>query len=268
MEPDTTNAIVRLGPFHIDMSAGEIRKSGVRIVLQHQPLQILDLLLRNPGHVVTREQIRVRLWPDGTFVDFDHSINAAVRRLRRALGDIADTPRFIETLPRRGYRLVGLDGGSAARGSTAPAPRERVRVAVLPFCSICGAPAGPDAFTDGLTDETIAQLAHQCAREIGVVSRRAVAPCLDSHTPLHHLRDLLQVDYVVEGCVRRLADRVRITSQLVSVADATHLWADVFEHDGADSFAVQQRVAHAVAAAVATRLGTHVPRAQALGLTA
>ena len=93
MDRATSESIVRLGPFHIDVTSGDVRRSWVRIVLQQQPLLILDMLLRRPGHVVTREQIRARLWPAGTFVDFDHSINAAVRRLRRALGDTADTPR-------------------------------------------------------------------------------------------------------------------------------------------------------------------------------
>ena len=104
---------VRFGPFELDLRAGELRKDGHRIRLQEQPFQILRMLLESPCEVVTREDIRKRLWPEGTVVEFDHGINAAVKRLRDALRDSAEKPRYIETLPRRGYRFIGeldLDG--------------------------------------------------------------------------------------------------------------------------------------------------------------
>jgi Tol biopolymer transport system component/DNA-binding winged helix-turn-helix (wHTH) protein len=107
-EPSSTPlGVVRFGVFELDLQSGELRKAGVRIGLQEQPLQVLALLLERPGDVVTREQLRQRLWPGGTFVDFDHGLNAVINRLRDTLGDSAETPRFIETLPRRGYRFVG-----------------------------------------------------------------------------------------------------------------------------------------------------------------
>jgi TolB-like protein/DNA-binding winged helix-turn-helix (wHTH) protein/Tfp pilus assembly protein PilF len=98
--------MVRFGVYEVDLRAGELRKSGVKIKLQEQPFQILALLLGRPGEVVTREEIQKQLWPADTFVDFEHSLNAAVKRLREALGDSADNPRFVETLPRRGYRFI------------------------------------------------------------------------------------------------------------------------------------------------------------------
>ena len=98
--------VVRFGVFEVDLRAGELRRSGVKIKLQEQPFQILALLLERPGDVVTREEIQKKLWPADTFVDFEHSLNAAVKRLREALGDSADNPRFVETLPRRGYRFI------------------------------------------------------------------------------------------------------------------------------------------------------------------
>lgn len=98
--------VLRFGVFELDLQAGELRKSGVKIKLQEQPFQILSLLLQRPGQVVTREEIRQHLWPADTFVDFDHSLNSAVKKLRQALGDDSDNARFIETLPRRGYRLI------------------------------------------------------------------------------------------------------------------------------------------------------------------
>jgi Tol biopolymer transport system component/DNA-binding winged helix-turn-helix (wHTH) protein len=107
MPPGTQSArIVRFGAFEFNPHSSELRKRGLKIKIQDQPLQILVLLLEQPGQVVTREQVHHKLWPDGTFVDFEHGLNAAVQRLRQALGDTAANPRFVETLSRRGYRFV------------------------------------------------------------------------------------------------------------------------------------------------------------------
>lgn len=97
----------RFGSFELDTQCGQLRRDGVGLKLQGQPVQILEVLLETPGELVTREQLRDRLWSSDTFVDFDHSLNTAIKRLRQALGDEADTPRYIETLPRRGYRFIG-----------------------------------------------------------------------------------------------------------------------------------------------------------------
>jgi DNA-binding winged helix-turn-helix (wHTH) protein len=100
--------IVRFGLFEVNLQSGELRKRGVRLALQEQPLRILAALLEAPGQIVGREALCRRLWPQGTFVDFEHSLNAAIRRLRVTLGDEAEVSRFIETVPRRGYRFIGL----------------------------------------------------------------------------------------------------------------------------------------------------------------
>ena len=99
--------IIRFGNFEVDLQSGELRRKGLKVKLQGQPFQILTMLLEHPGEVVTREELRLKLWPADTFVDFDHSLNAAVKRLREALGDSAETPIFVETLARRGYRFIG-----------------------------------------------------------------------------------------------------------------------------------------------------------------
>src|SRR5690349_13812377 len=98
---------IGFGPYELDVRSGELRKGGTRIRLPDQPLQVLLMLLERPGEVVSREEIRSKLWLDSTVVDFDHSINAAVKRLRSALQESADKPRYVETLPRRGYRFIG-----------------------------------------------------------------------------------------------------------------------------------------------------------------
>lgn len=107
---------VRFSVFELDARSGELRKQGVKIKLQDQPLQILQILLEHPGEVITREQLQKRIWPSDTFVDFDHGLYNAVKKLREALGDVAATPRFVETLPKRGYRFIGTVNGAAAAG--------------------------------------------------------------------------------------------------------------------------------------------------------
>ncbi len=104
--PAANPQVIRFGAYEVDLRTGELRKHGLRIKLQDQPFQILAMLLDRPGELVTREQIKERLWPSETFVDFDHSVNTAIRRLRDALSDAADHPRYVETLPRRGYRFI------------------------------------------------------------------------------------------------------------------------------------------------------------------
>ena len=98
---------IRFGPFQLDTQCGQLRKDGTGLKLQGQPVQILEILLERPGELVTREELRQRLWSTDTFVDFDHSLNTVIKRLRQALGDDADTPKYIETIPKRGYRFVG-----------------------------------------------------------------------------------------------------------------------------------------------------------------
>src|ERR1700752_2038572 len=129
-EPSSTpRDVVRFPVFELDLTSGELRKAGVRIGLQEQPLQVLTLLLERPGDLVTREQLRQRLWPGGTFVDFDHGLNAVINRLRDTLGDSAETPRFIETLPRRGYRLVApVERNLTASSAVDVAPTHRARI--------------------------------------------------------------------------------------------------------------------------------------------
>ena len=116
--------LIRFGIFEADLSAGELRKGGSRIRLQEQPFQILAMLLERPGQVITREELQAKLWPGDTFVDFEHGVNSGVARLREALGDSADSPRYIETLPRRGYRLiVSVEGTSPTPAPSVEAKR-------------------------------------------------------------------------------------------------------------------------------------------------
>src|SRR5579863_5256587 len=114
----------RFGAFEADASTGELRRQGIRIKLHAQPFQVLLMLLERPGEVLSREEISRALWSEGTFVDYDHGVNSAVNRIREALGDVANNPRFVETLARRGYRFVApvetIANEGAQAGATVP----------------------------------------------------------------------------------------------------------------------------------------------------
>src|SRR5690348_4000525 len=130
-----SRSILRFGVFEVDLRSAELRKQGVRIKLQEQPFHVLTVLLQRPGDVVTREELRNENWPADTFVDFDNSLNTAINKLREALGDSADNPRFIETLPRRGYRFIApvsradgtARGAATDMSSAAPKRNRRIR---------------------------------------------------------------------------------------------------------------------------------------------
>ncbi|PYX32203.1 MAG: hypothetical protein DMG77_04000 [Acidobacteria bacterium] len=106
-EANRSAQIVRFGIFEADLQTGELHKNGVKVPLQGQPFQVCAILLKHSGELVTREELRQQVWPEDTFVDFDHALNTAITKIRIALRDDADNPRFVETLPRRGYRFIG-----------------------------------------------------------------------------------------------------------------------------------------------------------------
>src|SRR5215510_13128407 len=106
MEPTRPTSVARFGIYEISFQSGELRKAGIKIKVQQQPLKLLEILLETPGEIVTREELRTRIWPEESFGDFDQAVNVAIAKLRLALGDSAENPRYIETLPRRGYRFI------------------------------------------------------------------------------------------------------------------------------------------------------------------
>jgi DNA-binding winged helix-turn-helix (wHTH) protein len=164
----TVNGPVRFGVFELDPSAGEVRKQGVRIRLQDQPLQVLQILLEKPGQVVTREELQRRLWPSNTFVEFDKGIYNAIKRLRETLGDDAETPRYIETIPRRGYRFIGSVQKLGDEAPVAPTAIAIDSIVVLPFINMSAEPEN-EYLADGITEEIINALAQ--IRELHVVAR-------------------------------------------------------------------------------------------------
>src|SRR6202008_2053231 len=124
MSVNSSSSIIRFGTFELELQTGELRHAGQKVKLQEHPFQVLAALLENPGKIVPREELRSKLWPEDTFVDFDHSLNAAIKRLRDALGESADAPVFIETLARRGYRFMApLNGSSSPIAAEIAAPQ-------------------------------------------------------------------------------------------------------------------------------------------------
>src|ERR1700720_4120544 len=106
MESSLPHSVLRFGTYQVSPQSGELRKAGLRIRVQQQPMKLLEILLEHPGEVVTREELRSRIWADENFGDFDQAVNIAIAKLRNALGDSAESPRYIETLPKRGYRFI------------------------------------------------------------------------------------------------------------------------------------------------------------------
>ena len=256
---------MKFGSFELDVRLRELRTGSTRVRLQEQPFEILRLMLERPGDVVTREELRQRLWPAGTYVDFEHSLNAAVKRLRAALGDDADNPRFVETLPRRGYRFIArLDAAAAPPTSTRST---QPRLAVLPFANLCEDPA-QDYFSDGLTEEMISQLGSVTRGRLGVLARWSSMVFKGTTRRAREIGEVLGVDYLVEGSVRREGDRVRITARLVETATETHLWSGTYDCALTDRLLVQTDVAARIARSLAMELAPTPERPSACGALA
>jgi eukaryotic-like serine/threonine-protein kinase len=249
--PSPSHRILRFGTFEVNPRSGELRKGGVRIKLHGQPFEVLAMLLERPGQVVTREELRLRLWPTDTFVNFDHGVNTAINKLREALGDSADNPRFVETLPRRGYRLLpeveGPDRATVAEAALPVVVAGRRAVAVLPF-KLLTPNAEDDYLSVALADAVINQLGASgelLVRPIGVVACYA-KQAID---PLKAARDL-NVQVVVEGSIQKFGQRLRLHAQVWNAADGSTLLTTKHDSGMADLFELQDKMASAVARAL------------------
>ena len=290
---------IRFGVFEFVPQSGELRKQGAKIKLQGQPVEILAMLLAHPGEVVMREDLQKKLWPADTFVDFEHSLNAAIKRLRAALGDSAETPRYVETLARRGYRFIAPVDGHAQAPPEAPGtvtakpiawrryvwlsvPLAAVALAVglnvggvrdlvrgrstsSPIRSLAVLPLdnlSRDPEQDYFADGMTDALIDQLSKisALRVISRTSVMLYKGTKKRLPEMAHDLNVDAVVEGTVLRSGDRVRITAQLIHAATDEHLWGQSYERDLRDVLALQSDVARAIADEVRVKV---TPREQA-----
>jgi TolB-like protein/DNA-binding winged helix-turn-helix (wHTH) protein/Tfp pilus assembly protein PilF len=295
--------VLRFGVFQVNLAAREVRKHGVRIRLPGQPFRVLSILLERPGQVVSREEMRDKLWDSETFVDYERSLNSAIRKLRAVLGDSQESSRYIETVPRLGYRFIApveqvpslaetprasvlepppsapkVVRPPARRGSlilgvcailltltvsyfmwsrmrTRPQPSgERLMLAVLPFENLTGDPA-QEYLSDGLTEEMIAQLGRLDPEHLGVIARTSVMHYKHTTEAAGQIGRELGVQYVLEGSLRREAERVRVTAQLVQMKDQTHIWSHQYDRELKSLLSLQGEIAQETADEIQLRLG-------------
>jgi TolB-like protein/Tfp pilus assembly protein PilF len=243
-----SNSTVRFATFEVDLESRELRKQGRRMRLEEKPFLILEMLLKRPGGVVTRQALRERLWPD-THVRFDQNLNTAVNKLRDLLGDSAQSPRFIETLPRLGYRFICTpvcpDRPASANG--------KKMLAVLPFENLSGDPQ-QEFFADGLTEEMISHLGQLHPKRLGVIARTSAIQYKGQKKPVSEIAAELDVEYVIEGSVRCADGHARITVQLIEAADQTHLWSANYDRELRQIFQVQSDIAREVGSSLAVEL--------------
>ncbi|MGC1685879.1 MAG: winged helix-turn-helix domain-containing protein [Candidatus Acidiferrales bacterium] len=293
--------IFRFGIFELHLQSGELRKQGMKIRLQGQPVEILALLLQRPGETVTREELQKKLWPGDTFVDFEQGLNNAINRLRAALDDNAGSPHFIETLPRHGYRFIGTVNG-VEQTYAVPAKSVRGRRGIiwlavfgaLALIAVVATLAGIDghAWRDRLfahaTKPRIQALAvlplanlsgdpeqeyfadgmtEELTIELGkvsaarVISRQSIMQYKGSKKPLQAIAQELNVDAILEGAVERSGNRVRVGIRLYQISPESQLWAKQFDGDIRDVLRLQDEIARAVSDEIQIKL-TSEERAQ------
>ena len=286
--------IVQFGTFEADLRSGELRKQGKRIKIQELPFHVLTVLLRHPGEVVTREELRNQNWPPDTFVDFDNSLNTAINKLRDALGDSADCPRFIETLPRRGYRFIGSVNGAGQPQVAEAKPTRGLRSLIFPVAFGLLAIVGITAVLLGLNvhgwrdrlfvhaakpriqalavlpltnlsgnpeQEYFADgMTEALITELGktsiprVISRQSVMQFKASKKPLQEIARELNVDAVLEGAVERSSDRVRVSIHLDQVSPDRQLWANQYDRNVNDVLPLQDEIARTVTDEIRVKL--------------
>lgn len=242
---------IRFGDFELDMASGDLRRGGALIRLQPQPLKILLLLASRAGQVVSRHHLQRQVWPGDTFVDFEHGLNYCIARIRAVLGDSGHAPRFIQTVPKRGYRFLP-DPQAAAE--------PRLMLVVLPFQNLTG-DARLEFIGDGVTEEVTAELGRLNPDRLGVIARTSALRYKHTAKCIETIGRELAVSYAVEGSVRHAYGRVRVTAHLIRVADQTQLWTEIFDGMSDDILALQARVAEAVTGAASAQLTPRVSSA-------
>ena len=225
--------VIHFGVFEADLRAGELRRNGSKVKLQEQPFQILAMLLERPEEIVTREELRARLWSADTFVDFDHGLNSAIRRLRDALGDSAENPSFVETLGRRGYRFIAPVASRVLR-ERQHEPIESV--AVLPFANRSADP-NTDYLSDGITESLINNLSQ--ISTLRVTARSTVFRYKGKDADPRKVGSDLHVRAVVSGRLLKRGSSLIIQAELMDVATGSQLWGGQYNRQAENVFLLQ-----------------------------
>ena len=268
-------AAYHFADFELDPSSFELRRNGRALKLERIPMELLILLVEKKGNVATRQEIIDRLWGKDVFVDTEHGINTAIRKIRQILRDDPTRPRFVLTITGKGYRFVGQkieaavsshiepDRDSLASHGSAEWRREQqhpasksqyIVLVVLPFENLSGDPS-QEYFSDGLTEEMISQLGSLSPEHLAVISRTTSMAYKHTSKSTRQIGKELGVDYVLESSVRRDGDRVRITVQLIRAQDQIHIWAHSYDRPLSGSIALQEEVARAIADQIEVKLG-------------
>jgi len=281
---------VEFGPFRFEVTSGALSRHGMSVRLQPQPARVLAVLVSRPGEVVSRDELRQQIWPEGTYVDFERGLNFAIAHIRAALGDSADSPRYIETVPKRGYRFIAPitpqqpvqeTTAASVESPTAPNPwRTRVLSAAVAIMAVVGVTAvlwlradtrpirvavvpfdnetGEDAFDQvavAIADQTVARLA--TTDRLARVSVIGNAAALRKPRAFRDIKDIgrqVAADYVVLAQMKVDGSGVRLIAHLIRVSDETHVWANSYDRNSF-TLDVQAEVAEAIASAVTTRVG-------------
>lgn len=237
--------LYQFGRFRLDADGRLLFRGDERILLTPKAVDILVALLERRGAPVGRDELLTTVWSDTTVEE--GTLSSHISLLRKALGR-----QFIETIPKRGYRFVGAV--EERPREVAPSAAARILLAVLPFENLSGS-RKHDSFSDGLTEEMITQLGRLNPRRLGVIARTSSMTYKSTDKTIEQIGRELNVSHILEGSVRRAGGRVRIAAQLIQVSDQTHLWAESYEAGLEDIFALQSRVARAVAGQIQIKLG-------------
>jgi DNA-binding winged helix-turn-helix (wHTH) protein/TolB-like protein len=274
---------VRFGLFDFDPATRELRREGVPVRLQAQPRQVLAVLVEHAGEVVTREQLRQAVWGTDTFVDFDRGLNFCIAQIRAALGDSAESPRFVRTIPKQGHQFIAPLGAaevSATAAASIPPKRSpkryalaaglavvvcallalmivmrprTVNVAVARFDNETGS-AELDRFADGLTDAVVAELTADAGARYGIIGNAAILRRPRSQRDLMAIGSSLKANYVVLGQVQRSHSHIRVLAHLIRLPEQTHLWVVRLDRDTADPLETESKVARTIADEFSRRL--------------
>lgn len=239
-------ALVVFGQFELDTRSLELWKDGRKVPIRPQPCRMLALLASQPGRLVTRDEVRQVVWPSGVFVRFDLGLNSCLKQIRRALGDTAQSPMYLETLNGRGYRFMR----DATMAPEVAHPSQR-RLTILPFTHAGDA---TQPFADSLTDDLARHLTREEASALVVVDASILGGATSVRAAVQAVRSA-DVDFLLQGRVRSDAHGMRVTARLLATLDLSHVWADAFDAPVSSGLDAQDRVAsdlaHAVTAACA-----------------
>jgi TolB-like protein/Tfp pilus assembly protein PilF len=243
-------SIFHFGNFDLDEQTLELRKNGTLTRLQQQPARVLAFLLNHRGSLVTREQIRMAIWGEDTFVDFEQGLNFCIRQIRLALNDHAEHPAYVETLPRLGYRFVAKIEKSG--DGEAAAAKKHLRIGIIQFDDLVR--QAEDYFAAGLTEDMTSALSRIDPGRLRVTAVSRPGSGDSTAEQLSRLQRQFDLDFLLRGSVRRFADKVRITAQLHDLRDKSVLWSETYDRRSADLLAVQEEVAQRVSQSLALQL--------------